>query len=41
MASDAGYAEYVCDQLAAVGNVSVRRMFGEYALKSRNLPKQK
>ncbi len=32
MASDAGYAEHVCDQLAAVGNVSVRRMFGEYAL---------
>ena len=32
MASDFGFVEYVCDQLAPVGAVSVRKMFGEYCV---------
>lgn len=32
MATDAGYAKYVCDQLLHAGGISVRRMFGEYGL---------
>jgi TfoX/Sxy family transcriptional regulator of competence genes len=32
MATDAGYAKYVCDQLQAAGGISARRMFGEYGL---------
>lgn len=32
MATDAGYAKYVCDQLHAAGGISVRKMFGEYGL---------
>lgn len=32
MATDAGYAKYVCDQLHAAGGISARRMFGEYGL---------
>jgi TfoX/Sxy family transcriptional regulator of competence genes len=32
MATDAGYAEYVCDQLHAAGGISARKMFGEYGL---------
>jgi TfoX/Sxy family transcriptional regulator of competence genes len=32
MASDLAYVEHVCDQLRDVGNVSYRKMFGEYAV---------
>jgi DNA transformation protein and related proteins len=32
MATDADFAAYVLDQLASVGGMSTRRMFGEYAL---------
>jgi TfoX/Sxy family transcriptional regulator of competence genes len=32
MATDAGYAEYVCDQLHAAGGITARKMFGEYGL---------
>jgi TfoX/Sxy family transcriptional regulator of competence genes len=32
MATDAGYAKYVCDQLHAAGGIDARRMFGEYGL---------
>ncbi len=32
MATDAGYAKYVCDQLQATGGITVLKMFGEYAL---------
>lgn len=32
MATDAGYAKYVCDQLQAAGGISARKMFGEYGL---------
>lgn len=32
MATDAGYAKYVCDQLRAAGAISARKMFGEYGL---------
>ncbi len=32
MATDAQFATFICDQLAAAGDVRVRRMFGEYAL---------
>lgn len=32
MATDAGYAKYVLDQLAHAGGMSVLKMFGEYAL---------
>lgn len=32
MATDAGYAKYVCDQLHAAGGISARKMFGEYGL---------
>lgn len=32
MATDAGYAKYVCDQLRAAGGISARKMFGEYGL---------
>ena len=32
MASDAGFAQYVCEQLRDVGGVSSRKMFGEYAI---------
>lgn len=32
MASDAGFAEYVCEQLRDVHGVSHRKMFGEYAI---------
>lgn len=32
MATDAGYAKYVCDQLRAAGGIDARRMFGEYGL---------
>ena len=32
MATDAGYAKYVCDQLHGAGGISARKMFGEYGL---------
>jgi len=32
MASDAGFAEFVCEQLREVGGISHRKMFGEYAI---------
>lgn len=32
MATDAGYAKYVCDQMHAAGGISARKMFGEYGL---------
>jgi TfoX/Sxy family transcriptional regulator of competence genes len=32
MASDAGFVEFVCEQLREVGGVSSRKMFGEYAI---------
>ena len=32
MATDAGYAAYVCDQLHAAGGISARKMFGENGL---------
>lgn len=32
MATDAGYAKYVCDQLHAAGGITARKMFGEYGL---------
>jgi TfoX/Sxy family transcriptional regulator of competence genes len=32
MSSDASFVEYVQDQLTGAGAISVRRMFGEYAL---------
>ncbi len=32
MATDAGYAKYVCDQLHAAGGIAARKRFGEYGL---------
>jgi len=32
MATDKDFADYVRDQIAAAGNVSLRKMFGEYAV---------
>jgi TfoX/Sxy family transcriptional regulator of competence genes len=32
MASDIGFVEYVCEQVASAGQISHRRMFGEFAL---------
>ncbi|KAF5087399.1 hypothetical protein DSECCO2_49610 [anaerobic digester metagenome] len=32
MATSKEFAEYVCDQLMAAGNVSCRKMFGEYGI---------
>jgi TfoX/Sxy family transcriptional regulator of competence genes len=32
MTSDQGFVEYVCDQIAAAGRVSFRKMFGEYVI---------
>ncbi|HVY22825.1 MAG TPA: TfoX/Sxy family protein [Steroidobacteraceae bacterium] len=32
MASDQSYADYVCEQITAAGNISHRKMFGEYAI---------
>ncbi|MFD2111385.1 TfoX/Sxy family protein [Thiorhodococcus fuscus] len=32
MASDLSFVAYVCDQLRAAGDVSFRKMFGEFAL---------
>lgn len=32
MATDAGYAKYVCDQLHAAGGITTLKMFGEYGL---------
>jgi DNA transformation protein and related proteins len=32
MASDSGFVQHVCDQLLGAGDVTYRKMFGEYAL---------
>lgn len=32
MASDQSYVDYVCEQIAAAGIISHRKMFGEYAV---------
>lgn len=32
MASDPGFADYVCEQIGGAGEVSLRKMFGEYAI---------
>jgi DNA transformation protein and related proteins len=32
MASDPGFVQHVCDQLRGAGDVSCRKMFGEYAV---------
>lgn len=32
MASDVDFVEYVCEQVRRAGNVTYRRMFGEFAL---------
>jgi DNA transformation protein and related proteins len=32
MASDAGFVQHVCDQLRGAGDVTYRKMFGEYAV---------
>jgi TfoX/Sxy family transcriptional regulator of competence genes len=32
MASDIGFVEYVCEQVAGAGRITHRRMFGEFAL---------
>ena len=32
MASDLEFVNYVCDQTAAAGSISFRKMFGEYAV---------
>lgn len=32
MASDQNYVDYVCEQIAAAGVISHRKMFGEYAV---------
>lgn len=32
MASDAGFVQYVADQLSGAGEVRCRKMFGEYGL---------
>jgi TfoX/Sxy family transcriptional regulator of competence genes len=32
MATDAGFVQFVCDQIHGAGSITYRRMFGEYAL---------
>lgn len=32
MASDPGFVDYICDQIGDAGQVSARKMFGEYAV---------
>lgn len=32
MASELGFVQHVCDQIRGVGEVSFRKMFGEYAV---------
>jgi DNA transformation protein and related proteins len=32
MASDASFVEYVCDRIDDAGQISFRKMFGEYAI---------
>ncbi|NTW54545.1 MAG: TfoX/Sxy family protein [Chlorobaculum sp.] len=32
MASDQSFVEYACEQMAAAGAITFRKMFGEYAL---------
>lgn len=37
MASDASFADYVVDQLGAAGRITLRKMFGEYAIYCNDL----
>lgn len=32
MSSDAGFVEFICEQLRGGGEISARKMFGEYAI---------
>ena len=32
MASDIGFVEYVCSQIGGAGNVTYKKMFGEYGI---------
>ncbi len=32
MTSDPGFVEYICDQMGGAGQISFRKMFGEYAI---------
>jgi DNA transformation protein and related proteins len=32
VASEIGFVEYVCDQIAGAGQIASRKMFGEYAI---------
>lgn len=32
MASDLEYVEYICDQISGAGNITYRKMFGEYGI---------
>ena len=32
MTSDLGFVEFICDQMGAAGQISFRKMFGEYAI---------
>jgi TfoX/Sxy family transcriptional regulator of competence genes len=32
MGSDIGYVQHVCDQVRGVGDITYRKMFGEYAV---------
>ena len=34
MSSDPGFVEYICDQLQSAGEISSRKMFGEWAIYS-------
>lgn len=36
MSSDPGFVEYICDQIADAGDISSRKMFGEWAIYSGN-----
>ena len=36
MASDLAFVEYVCDQVGDAGNLSFKKMFGEYAIYLQN-----
>jgi TfoX/Sxy family transcriptional regulator of competence genes len=38
MASTPGFIEYVCDQLAGVGEIRSRKMFGEYMIYVNDKP---
>lgn len=38
MATDAGLIEYLCDQLAGVGEIRSRKMFGDYMIYCNDKP---